>query len=62
VIDEENVMEKSLLKRTGVSVDVYPGASTTFLTNSQRLKEYLFTPFEKMLAKFPQMKEKMPFE
>ncbi|KZT35071.1 mRNA capping enzyme, alpha subunit [Sistotremastrum suecicum HHB10207 ss-3] len=44
VIDQENVMAKSLTSRTG------------------RLKEYLFKPYDKMLAEFPQMAESQPFE
>jgi len=43
-IDEEIVMNKSLLKRTG------------------RLKQFLFKPHETMLAQFPEMREKMPFD
>jgi mRNA guanylyltransferase len=65
VIDDQNVMQRTLDKRYGVCVPTFISKPITiridFFSSTQRLKLWFYKPYEKMIRDHPHVAENQPF-
>lgn len=62
VVDDQNVMSRPLDKRYGVSASLAMKCGSDVDVYWQRLQEWFYKPYSKMLKDHPHMAQTQPFE